>query len=181
MAVLRIFVLVTAIVCTLCAGAAHSAEPLRLNEQKIKAGLLYNIAKYTVWPTSAFPEKSSVLQICLLGGDAFDGALNPLQGHIVQQRKINIKTLHFVDTDTKCHIQFVNSNMGSEIETIKEYAQERNILTLSDIKGFSSKGGMIEFALSPDNRIEIYLDRNMIQRSGLRIGEQIIRLAKVRQ
>ena len=70
----------------LCAplSLSHAQDSLRLNEQKIKSGLIYNFIKATHWPEKKLNEKHGQINICLLGGDSFSGYLHPLQG---KQRK----------------------------------------------------------------------------------------------
>jgi hypothetical protein len=164
-------------------ATGRGGEPLRLQEQKIKAGLLYNFIKYTTWPEEAFSKPEEPFQICLLGGDAFDGALDPLNGRTAQMRLINIREIGSLDSLSslgECHIVFVHRDMKDGLSDILLATKNYPILTISDIEDFARKGGMVEFSQPSGKRISLYLNTNAIQQGGLRVGDPLIKLSEIR-
>jgi hypothetical protein len=155
---------------------ARAAE-IKLQEQKIKAGLLYNFIKYSTWPRNAFIAAEEPFQICLLGGDAFEGALDPLQGRTAQQRPINIKQTGNSASLRGCHVVFINKNQQDNLNSILAAVKDTQTLTVSDIDGFSKQGGMVEFSKSAKNRIGLRLNKGAIDDSGLKVGDQLQKLA----
>lgn len=172
--------LITGLALMTCSPAG-AAEPLRLQEQKIKAGLLYNFIKYSSWPENIFSSSQEAFQVCMLGGDGFDGALDPLQGRTAQQRNINIRNIYDPEDALNCHVVFVNRNQTGNLQSFFATIRNHSILTVSDIEGFSNKGGMIEFSQPYEKRIHVYLDRDITEQSHLRIGDQLLRLVEVRR
>jgi len=158
---------------------AHAA-PVQLPEHKIKAGLVYNFIKYSFWPESAFPAHESPLHICLFGGDAFNGALDPLQGRTAQMRKINIKKITAMEQFSQCHTVFIHRSEARNLDIIMETARPFPVLLMSDIEGFSQKGGMVELSNPNDRRIHLYLNQVAIDNAGLKVGSQLIKLAEQR-
>ena len=71
--------------------APTRAGPSR--EYLVKAAFLYNFAKFTVWPATAFANRETPLRLCLLGKDPFQGALDSLAGKTVRKRKLEIHRL----------------------------------------------------------------------------------------
>lgn len=162
---------VAALLLTLsCASFAES-----LNEQKIKAGLLYNFLKYTDWPQSG----QKALNVCLFREDSFEGSLDPLRGRTAQQYQIAIVRITSVSQVHTCHAIFIPFAAASNVAEILTQVRGKGILTISDIRGFARRGGMIEFTMKEDQRIHILINRAAISAAGIRIQSRITRLAEV--
>lgn len=162
-------------------GAALAQDGIiQMQEQKIKAGLLYNFLKYTAWPPDTFDKKGSVsLRVCLFGGDPFDGFLHPLEGRTAQQIVISIRHIRNVAGLTRCQLVFVHRSQAERLETILEMLENQPILTVSDIDSFAARGGMVEFTTRNDRRIHIRINRQLAQASGLVIQDRLLRLAEL--
>jgi hypothetical protein len=56
----------------------------------------------------------------------------------------------------------------------------RRLVTVSDIEGFASAGGMVEFTLARDGSgIQILINRKAAQKEGIEFNAQLLRLAKI--
>jgi hypothetical protein len=54
------------------------------------------------------------------------------------------------------------------------------ILTVSDIEGFSRKGGMVEFALQDDRKaVQILINRRAASQKRIDFNAQLLRLARI--
>lgn len=158
----------------------YASTPLQLNEQKVKAGLIYNFIKYSHWPEGVFSGPEQPFQICLVGGDAFDGALDPMQGRTAQKRIISIKRVSRPEMIYGCHVAFIHRNQKSNLSPLLETAKFQHILTVSDIDNFSALGGMVEFSNPRDRRVHLYLNHGAINEAGLQVGDQLVKLAETR-
>ncbi|MGQ0528043.1 MAG: YfiR family protein, partial [Alphaproteobacteria bacterium] len=119
------------------------------------------------------------LHICLLGGDPFNGILGLLSGHTAQKRVISIeerKNPYFVDG---CSLAFINRTEEKNLDDILKALDAKPVLTVSDIKGFSRRGGMVE--LAQDDNQQIFLDLNVkaIEAANLRVKEDFLRMAGI--
>ena len=72
---------------------------MQLNEQTIKAGLVYNFLKYTTWPGQDQKDGGDKrhLEVCLLGVSPTDSYLAPLAGQTAQQLVIDLVRKSRVD------------------------------------------------------------------------------------
>lgn len=157
-------------------AAQDGSSGLQLQEQKIKAGLVYNFLKYTTWPVHGRDEKT--LRICLYGGDPFDGYLYPLRGRTAQQDVIVITEIDTVAEALSCHLLFVDPSQEKNLPEIFGALRGHNVLTTSDIEGFVRKGGMVEFA-TQNQRISVYINKNAITAAGLSIDNRLLKFAKL--
>lgn len=169
-------------VLLLVCGASLPATgaPMQLEQKKIEAGLLYNLLKHTDWSKSrASAGKNDPVRICLLGGDAFSGALSPLAGRTAQQRIIEILNISDLDTNPEqCSLVFFHPRLSKNLEPYLSLLRNRSIMTVSNIKGFAKSGGMIEFSRGDDAHIHIYMNGRSLAGSGLTISSQLTRLAR---
>lgn len=171
---------VAALLLVCGASLPAAGAPMQLEQKKIEAGLLYNLLKHTDWSKSrASAGKGDPVRICLLGGDAFSGALSPLVGRTAQQRVIEIVNIADLNTNPEqCSLVFFHPRLAKDLETYLSLLRNRNIMTASNIKGFAKSGGMIEFSKGEDSHIHIYMNSRVIAGSGLSISEQMTRLAR---
>lgn len=172
----------------LCGGlnfySAYADEAPRQLEQKIKAGLVYNLLKYTIWPKESATQKESTtikkdeLQVCLFGDDPFDGYLAPLQGRTAQQFLISITHVKQVDETDLCNVVIIHRSQEKHLSELLDYLNDKHVLTISDIGQFSRRGGMIEMA-KEDEKIGLYVNKAAIDHAGLDIEGHMLKLAKI--
>jgi hypothetical protein len=159
---------------------AKAADRIRLEEQKIQAGLIYNFLKYTTWPASATsPASKNELSVCLLGGDPFSGNLYPLNGRTAQHYIIKITRPVSVSEAENCDVVFVNSNQEENLLGVLGSLKGKGILTVSNIPSFSKRGGMVEFSKGRDQRIHLYINRAALDAAGLTVNSRLLNLAEL--
>jgi hypothetical protein len=160
----------------LLAPAGRAQENLRLVEQDIKAGLLYNFLRYTEWPHPPAPGDAVV--VCVWGDDPFEGRLAPMAGRTVNQRRIEIRAVHAENQLNGCALLFINAGERANWPTLRQHLQGRSILTVSDYDGFAQAGGMLEFA-RVSNRIAVRINVAAAQSADLQVEDRLLRLASV--
>lgn len=164
--------IVMAVALSLPAAAQNSS--LRLAENDIKAGLLYNFLRYTHWPTETRNAQPAV--VCIYGSDPFSGRLTPMAGRTVNQRSIEVRSVRTYGEMNSCSLLVVNAAERTRWPQMRAYLSERDVLTVSDYDGFARAGGMIEFTRT-NNRIGVRVNTGAIERADLIVQERILRLA----
>jgi hypothetical protein len=172
---LQMLVIVTGM---LVAGMANAKEDIKLYEQEIKAGLLYNFLKYTNWPQERMAG-SNKINLCVFGPDPFGGYLLPLRGRGVNQKEISLSTIVDIGEDiNSCHLLFINASEKAKWPELSKYLVGKNIVTVSDIKGFTSSGGMIEFTRNND-RVSVELNEDALAAANLSVQDRLRKLVTV--
>jgi len=149
-------------------------KPLQLYEQKIKAGLVYNFLKYTTWPQSG----TGTLNVCLFGGDPFDGYLSPLEGRTAQQSVIDINIVRSVEGTADCNVVIIAKKQAGSLPELLRFLEGRHVLTISDISQFARNGGMVELTKEKE-KINLYVNKDVLNQAGLEIQAQMLKLAKL--
>ncbi len=156
------------------------APPLQaqaLSEAQIKAGFLYNFARYIEWPADAFSSKEAVFSMCLVGRDTLGPPLDSFDGKTVHGHPVVVKRFGSVSEDFRgCHILFVSESEQRRVASLVRGAQAAQ-LTVSDIDGFIDMGGGIGL-LNADERIQFEVNLGALQRASLKASSQLLKLAR---
>jgi hypothetical protein len=148
-------------------------------EYQIKATFLMRFGKYVTYPEEAFSNSSSVFNICILGDDPFQGSLDTLvKGEKIQGRWVNAIYLRDVEKTGDCQTLFISSSEHKQLSNIFAYLKPRPILTVSDMKDFMTRGGMIQFYIL-DNNVRFFIDPVTASEAKLAVSSRLLQVAKV--
>jgi YfiR/HmsC-like len=158
------------------AGDGDSSEYL------IKAGFIYNFAKFVEWPSATFAQPDSPIVIGVLGIDPFGNVLD----RIVEDKKIGprgfVVKRYKWGRDLKdlkdCKILFVSASEKAHIDEILQSVKGLPILTVGETPGFAERGGVIRFTLE-DNRVRFEVNVEAAHQADLNISSRLLTLAKI--
>ena len=155
-------------------------ELLSVQEYIVKAAFLYNFAKFVEWPAKTFTEEEAIMYLCILGKDPFGVAIESIEGKSVRGRQLVIRRLAKIEDleECPCHILFISSSEEKRLAQIFLKLEDRNVLTVGDMKGFAQRGGIINFIMV-ENRIRFEINVKEAERTGLEISSKLLNLAKI--
>ncbi len=154
------------------------------SEYLIKAGFIFNFAKFVDWPPTTFAQPDSPIVIGILGTDPFGAIID----QIVQDKKIGgrgfvVKRLKW-GADPKdlreCKILFVGASERLHIDELVQIVRGLPILTVGETPGFAEHGGVIRFVLE-DNRVRFEVNVEAARQAGLTISSRLLTLARIIQ
>jgi len=152
------------------------------SEYLIKAGFIFNFAKFVDWPPTTFAQPDSPIVIGILGTDPFGAIID----QIVQDKKIGgrgfvVKRLKW-GTDLKdlkeCKILFVGASERVHIDELVQIVKGLPILTVGETPGFAEHGGVIRLVLE-DNRVRFEVNVDAARQAGLTISSRLMTLATI--
>jgi hypothetical protein len=166
-------------------AGAQAGDASDSSEYLIKAGFIYNFAKFVEWPSTAFAEPDSPIVIGVLGTDPFGDIIN----HVVEGKKIGTrgfvirrfkwsKDLKDQKDFKECRILFVSSSEKLHFEEIVEAVKGLPILTVGETPGFAERGGMIRLMLE-DNRVRFEVNVDAAHVGNLNISSRLLTLARI--
>lgn len=164
------------------AAAAQAVDPPDASEYLIKAGFIYNFAKFVEWPATAFSQPDSPIMIGVLGADPFGSVLD----HLVEDKKIGprgfVVKRYKWGKDLKdlkeCKILFVSASEKAHIDEIVQAVKGLPILMVGETPGFAERGGIIRFTLE-DNRVRFEINVDAAHQADLNISSRLLTLAKI--
>ena len=163
---------------------AQSRDSSDSSEYLIKAGFIYNFAKFVEWPAASFAQPDSPIVIGILGTDPFGNLID----RIIENKKIGarglvVKRLKW-STDLKdlkeCKILFVGASERGHLDELMQVVKGLPILTVGETPGFAERGGVIRFVLE-DNRVRFEINVEAAHQADLTISSRLLTLARIIQ
>ena len=163
---------------------AQDRDSSNSSEYLIKAGFIFNFAKFVDWPPTTFAQPDSPIVIGILGTDPFGAIID----QIVQDKKIGgrgfvVKRMKW-GTDLKdlkeCKILFVGASERVHIDELVQIVKGLPILTVGETPGFAEHGGVIRLVLE-DNRVRFEVNVDAARQAGLTISSRLLTLARIIQ
>jgi hypothetical protein len=163
-----------------CVGAyalpfRASAQQPKPEEYQVKAVYLYNFGRFIEWPSSI--PKTETFNICVLGRDPFGTVLDTtVGGEAIESHKLVARRIASAREAEGCRILFIS---GSEAVRVKETlaaVEKYGALTVSDMTGFTSDGGMIQFVMRA-NKVRFKVNLTAAENVGLVLNSQLLKVA----
>ena len=160
-------------VLLLAHGPGLSAAAATPAELAIKAAYLFNFALYTEWPT---PPVDAV-GICIAGPDPFGSALDAIAGKPLRGKPLIIHRLENSVDFSGCHVVYVNAASNAQRARIARALDQKPVLSVADSADEAFRPMVL---LVPDgNRFAFEVELAVAKTTGLTLGSQMLRLARV--
>ena len=154
------------------------AGPVTGREYDVKIGFIYNFAKFVTWPREANEKDPGTLVLCYVADDPSITVFQKLDGKIVRDRKIKVVAFQDGTCIEQSHIIFFATQDKARIQEILEQARGRGILTIGEVDGFTSWGGVINF-FEELNRLRFKVNLTATRREGLKMSSQLLGSAQI--
>lgn len=148
------------------------------DEYALKAAMLYNLARYIEWPSSAYPNPQAPIVYCILGHDPFGDALTDLAKQAVHGHAIEIR--HVVNDNglRTCHLLYISSSERKSVARVFANLNGSSVLTVGDMTQFALRGGMIQFSLE-EKRVRFQINAESASQVKVKISSQLLALARI--
>ena len=151
----------------------------RFDENEVKAAFIYNLTNFVYWPEESFVAKDSPFEIVILGKTNFAPALEKFVSHEqVDSHPIVVKRINDISDFNSAHLLFISSDKQNNLDNIIPQTRQIGLLSVSDFPGFNYAGGGIAL-LKNNNRLQLYLRDDVIERNGLRCSSKLLQLATI--
>ena len=158
---------------------AGSRAAVALTEYEVKAGFLYHVGWFVEWPATTAQGRASTFIIGVLGTNPFGGVLDDvMRGKTIHERPVMIKYYQRVEEAVASHVLFISASENTRIPAILAVLERIPVLTVSDLEGFTERGGMVALRLV-DRKVHFDINMDATERAGLKLSSQLLRLAKV--
>ena len=148
-------------------------------EYQVKAAYLFNFLKFVEFPKESFGDALAPIVIGVVGEDPFGPTLpQVVVGKTVQGRDLIIRNYHAGEDLHGAHILFISASEKKRIPQILASLQGSSVLTVADLDGFLTQGGMIQF-LSENDRVRFAINGDVASRAKVKISSKLLSLARV--
>lgn len=157
----------------LAPSALHAATA---KEHQLKAGFLYNFAKFVEWPADKLDDADAgPLVIAVLADEAFNRELTKaVRDRFVKKHPVVVRRLLEADDLADVHLLFVGA--GGEPELADSIRGRPGLLTVGESAEFARLGGVITFVLV-DDKVRFEINQAAGEAAGLKLSAQLLKLA----
>jgi len=161
------------------AGAGPQDQSGKMPEYVVKAGFLYNFAKYVDWPEGAFEKADTPIAIGIVGKDPFGEALEKtLKNKTVKDRPFTILRFTGPADIQRCHILFVARSEKERMAEVFKKVDALPVLTVGEELGFCPAGGAISILIEKEKpRLEVNPDA--AETAKLTINSKLLKVATI--
>jgi hypothetical protein len=153
------------------------AQQSPASEYEVKAAYLFNFGRFIEWSDKAAPAKEGAFEICVLGQDPFGSTLDAtLNGTSLKGKSVAAKRISKAQDINSCRILFISSSEDGRLKEILETLEKSNVLTVSDIPGFSQRGGMIQFVVQ-GSKVRFEINLGSAEEAGLSVSSELLKVA----
>lgn len=150
-------------------------------EYQIKATLLFNLVKFTEWPSSAFTNVAAPLVLAVVGEDPFDHTLDDVvKGESVNKHPLVVKRFQPGEDLSLCHVLFISRSEKERLPALMESLKNKPIMSVGDLGRFCERGGIVNLVLSTDGTVKPEINPDAARAAGLQISSKLLNLRMVR-
>lgn len=143
-------------------------------EEDLKAVFIYNFTKYVFWSDN---DTSLTFNISIIGESNIVFPLNEIaNSRKVGEKEIIINKIKDINNLSQSHVLFISESERDRLPAILNQINQKNTLTVSDSDGFAKMGVGINF-LYINGNIRFELNQTSLERAGLKVSSQLLRLA----
>jgi hypothetical protein len=147
------------------------------SEYQVKATYLYNFGRFVKWPGTVPAGKGDSFPVCVLGQDPFGTILDStLAGEALDGKPVVLRRLSKPQDAGECRILYISSTEEKHLKEIFTALDESGVLTVSDMPGFTRRGGMIQFVLEGD-RVRFEINLTSAESARLVLSSELLKVA----
>lgn len=172
-------VLIVSLLAGMLFPFAVSAEELKKADiVTLKSAYIVNFIRFTEWPqrSGLSAESSSTLEI-VGDEDLFEVMHSFARQNAGKAIRLSVDMCNTIPCLKKAAAVFLGKStvgLASKLEALKGLP----VLTISDMPGFASQGGMIEIKYQ-NEKLTFIVNRDAVARAGLYISAQLLQLGEV--
>gem|GEM_PF-635020 len=147
---------------------------------EVKAVFLYNFSSFVNWPQVPGQDPAKPFHYCILDDEMAPVLLKALKDEKVGGRSLRVQQEVTTANLIECQVLYVGKSRmrGSETWNLVREAPAAHILTVSDLEGFETQGGMIAL-VRQGRRIHPRINIDVVEKSQLRISAKLLNLATI--
>jgi len=158
--------------------ALFSTPSFSYDQQELEAVYLGVVSKHVTWPAYYTIQNSNSFNICIFGNDTFGGHLKFYNNKKIKNKPVRISYPQKIENLSNCQVLFIGQSKRKNLAEIFNFTDNKAILTISLIRGFAEKKGMVQF-YENRSQLDIKINYQETLRHGFDIKASLLRYSKV--
>jgi hypothetical protein len=151
-----------------CTTLLNAFEP----PEKLKALIVGKVAKYVQWKSKT----NKQFIITLINDPSPELFYQLYKNQKIKNRSVKINHISSIDELHTTDILYIPKGNTLQLSHILESIDSKDILTISDIRGFAQKGGMIQLSFV-SQKIKLKVNTGVAKEHDLHITPTLLRIA----
>lgn len=161
--------------CVLFSAASLSAA--EFNESQVKAAYLYRLPSFMIWQNAG---ENPTISICVLDEEEEVGKnLSALVEKNKKKNALNVIENIAISQIKDCNILFISQSKEVVLQDALAKAAKHHVMTTSDIKGFTRRGGILGFVRN-NERITMEASIRNAKANDVKMGSKLLSLSVVK-
>jgi len=156
-----------------------SAQTGTFEESDVKAAFLYYFFHFITWPERGSEPANTPYEFCVVKkGPVVKALQSVLASPKATKTAVDIRQISNTKKVSGCDYVFIDSASEKYVQTIIAATHGKAILTISEIEGFASMGGMIELKRN-SNRVNVLMNVDVLNAQRLKASSKLLKLATI--
>ena len=155
-----------------------AASAQEASEYQLKAAFMFNFAKFTEWPDTAFNSNQAPLVVGVLGDDPFGSAIDFIQGKRVKDREVIVQRIVDPKSIDNCQILFISTSEQQNLGAIFSSINRSTVLTVGEMDTFFDNGGVIKF-VQVEGKLGFEINAEAVKKADFKLSSQLLKFAKL--
>ena len=144
------------------------------SEDKLKTVITGKVAKYISWQE----KDSEFFNIVVLNnqfGTLFDDVFEDKK---IKSKPVYIHYIEYIQEIGMADILFISELGENSLDSVLAFTKGKNILTLSDLRGFAQKGGAIQFYFV-GQKLKLKMNTDVMQEEGFHVERTLLKIVDI--
>jgi len=159
------------------AGFAHSAEKGKAGVSDLKSAYIFNFIRFAEWPERSGQQSPGITLNVLEDAEVYKILQAVAEKEVAKTIGMHVESCLTEACIGDASAMFIGES-GQDYQRLLKLVEGRPILTVSDIPGFASHGGMIEIKYQ-DEKLTFVVNVDAVKRAGIYISAQLLQLGEI--
>jgi hypothetical protein len=151
-----------------------SAAANQPSQADVEAVYLFDFGKFVSWPADA---EQGTIHLCVAGSPAVAAGLaSDLANENIRGHALDVRSVVRPEDEAGCAILFLDSSERTHMDELLRAVANKPTLTVSDMPGFLSRGGMIQFQLV-EKRVRFSVNLDPVNHAHLVVSSELLKVA----
>lgn len=143
----------------------------------VEAALLYRFAQN--FSLSSSKNSTDQLTFCVVGDESISEILSEIlsSGTISGKKTKIIRLKVSSEVEKSCSLVFISSSTNEDIKAIIKNLEKNQVFSVSDIKDFAERGGVIEYVRKGE-QVKYIVNLESAKKNGIEISSQLVGFAE---
>jgi len=144
------------------------------SEEKLKTVIIGKVAKYISWDTTL--NEKFIITVC---GNEFGTLFDDIyRDKFIKSKPVEIRYIDKITELQETNILFISQSRESMLQEIVLATKDKNILTISDSRGFAQKEGALQLYFV-GQKLKLKMNTDVVQDEGFKVDRALLRVVEI--